>query len=401
MAATDVDSPAARLRRLCREQFSGQGHNIIKKHGAGYATALAQERTRLQGESKDSARAVPPVTPLSAADALLLVDELNSIISTRGLFAQSDLRGVPVEKEVERLMQRDPSDLTDQQATRVNRLVLEGLHRDSVKNLYVAGWRPMMFLYGSLGIVVAALIWWNCHTIPREHPGCNQAEIDLIAGDRPPAGKPGVTRVPLRALMTSRSMWCSCLNAWFTNIGWVFLMTWAPRYFTSVHQVSVEERAVLVSIPPLVGWIGMLSGGVITDFAVRRLGLRWGRALPISLSRFLAMSSYVACLFEPDAVTAVVLFSIVAFATDLGGASIWAFTQDVGGRNVGSVLGWGNMWGNLGAAVTPPLLIRIVGEGEHWNNAFMACAAAFALAGLFALGINATIPIGPKEDSAG
>ena len=47
---------------------------------------------------------------------------------------------------------------------------------------------------------------------------------------------------------------------------------------------------------------------------------------------------------------AVVLFSIVAFGTDFGGPSIWAFTQDVGGRHVGSVLGWGNMWGNLGAS---------------------------------------------------
>ena len=34
------------------------------------------------------------------------------------------------------------------------------------------------------------------------------------------------------------------------------------------------------------------------------------------------------------------------------------------------------MWGNL-----------------EWNKAFLACAAAFFLAGVSALGINATIPI--------
>ena len=80
---------------------------------------------------------------------------------------------------------------------------------------------------------------------------------------------------------------------------------------------------------------GMLSGGALTDLAARRLGLRWGRALPISTSRFMAAGAYVACLFSPGPYTAAALFSIVAFSTDLGTAPSWAFTQDVGGRHVG------------------------------------------------------------------
>ena len=44
------------------------------------------------------------------------------------------------------------------------------------------------------------------------------------------------------------------------------------------------------------------------------------------------------------------------------------------------------------------LLIWIVGDPENWNNAFIVCAAAFFLAGISALGIDATIPIAPIED---
>ena len=91
------------------------------------------------------------------------------------------------------------------------------------------------------------------------------------------------------------------------------------------------------------------------------------------------------------------MFSIVTFSTDLGTASVWAFNQDVGGRYVGSVLGWGNMWGNLGAAMTPPLLIWIVGESQNWELAFITCAAAFLISGVAALGVNATIPIAPLD----
>jgi nitrate/nitrite transporter NarK len=88
---------------------------------------------------------------------------------------------------------------------------------------------------------------------------------------------------------------------------------------------------------------------------------------------------------------------MVAFATDLGVAAVWAFCQDVGGRHVGSVLGWGNMWGNLGAAISPPLLNQMIGKDGSWDLAFAVCAFSFLVSGIAALGIDATQPIVPEE----
>ncbi len=349
------ETPASLLRQKCFEHFSTDGRETVRQLAAESASVTSQE-----GDAEGVAG-----VPTTEAD--ILVNELNSLIHTRDFFQFSDLEGISAEKEAVRLMQREAEDLTTDQVGRLNRLIIEGLFRDSVKKLYVAGWRPMMFVYGSLGIIVAGLIWWSCYTTPADHPRCNDAEVALISGQRPmePLATGKVAGVPLRPLLKSQSMWSSCLTQWFTNIGWVFLMTWAPRYLTNVHHLSIELRAMLVSIPPLVGWAGMLSGGAITDLSAQRLGLRWGRALPISLSRFVAMLAYIGCLFEPSAIMAVAMFSIVAFATDFGTPAMWAFTQDVGGRYVGSVLGWGNMWGNLGAAVTPPVLIWIIGPAEN------------------------------------
>lgn len=393
-AAASTTEPIDQLRQRCLAQFSADGRSIVDRHGRSYADALESARNTLLAAEQNPDDAVPTVSPLTGDEQQQLVDEFNRIVQARDFFDAADLvpADVSAEKEADRLLRR-PDDLTDTEVARANRLVLEALHREGIKKLYGAGWRKMMFLYASLGVLVAALIWWSCRTTPLEHPSCNAAEIALIgepAGMKPQAA---VSSVPLRELMASGSMWCSCLTQWFTNIGWVFLMTWAPRYYTSVHAVSVEQRALLVSIPPLLGWAGMLAGGRFTDLATRRFGLRWGRAFPMSSSRFLAMAAYLGCLFEPSPHVCMVLFSIVAFATALGTPAAWAFTQDVGGRHVGSVLGWGNMWGNLGAAVAPPVLIWIVGGADNWNNAFIVCAAAFFLAGISALGVNATIPI--------
>ena len=116
------------------------------------------------------------------------------------------------------------------------------------------------------------------------------------------------------------------------------------------------------------------------------------------------MGAYLVCLTHPSGWTVAVLFAMVSFFTGLGTSSSWAFCQDVGGKQVGSVLGWGNMWGNLGAAVAPSLLIWVVGGDKNWDYAFVVCAAAFFLSGIAALGINATIPIAqlnripPKEE---
>jgi nitrate/nitrite transporter NarK len=141
---------------------------------------------------------------------------------------------------------------------------------------------------------------------------------------------------------------------------------------------------------------GMVGGGWITDRLTRAIGVRWGRGLPMALTRFMAMSAYIACFFLDSPWAFTVAFCFVAVSTDLGTASVWAFKQDIGGRHVGSVLGWGNMWGNFGAALLPIALPAIPAD-HGWAYRFAACALAFLVAGIAALGVDATKPIMPGE----
>ena len=153
----------------------------------------------------------------------------------------------------------------------------------------------------------------------------------------------------------------------------------------------------MASVPLFVGWFGMLGGGWLTDVLTRRLGLRWGRGLPMSLTRFVAMAAFLVVLLPMSPWAATICFAVVAFATDLGVPSVWAYMQDVGGRHVGSILGWGNMWGNLGAAVSPLIVGWMVAQHNNWDAAFMTCAAAYLISGLSALGVDATKPIEVKD----
>jgi nitrate/nitrite transporter NarK len=87
---------------------------------------------------------------------------------------------------------------------------------------------------------------------------------------------------------------------------------------------------------------------------------------------------------------------IAATSTDFGTPAIWSYAQDVGGRYTASILGWANMWGNLGAAVAPLIYDRCLGEAPtiaDWNSVFALCCGAFVFAGLFAMLLDATKPL--------
>jgi ACS family glucarate transporter-like MFS transporter len=188
----------------------------------------------------------------------------------------------------------------------------------------------------------------------------------------------------------------SSISQFGTNFGWMFLMLMLPTYLEKVHRIPPLERGFLSGLPVLVGMAGMLFGGWLTDRLTRALGVRWGRGLPMALTRFLAMGAYLACLALDAVWPVVAALCVVALATDLGTASVWAFKQDIGGRYVGSVLGWGNMWGNIGAAVSMLVLPNIGGD-YPWEYRFLACAAAFLVAGIAALGVDARVSVAPPE----
>jgi ACS family glucarate transporter-like MFS transporter len=264
----------------------------------------------------------------------------------------------------------------------------------------VDNWRLVLGLYGLVGLGVATVFWCIFRERPEAHPRANAAECELIRSSRPAnmpesTGKAG--SIPIIDMLVSPSMFLMGVGQFTTNVGWAFLVMKLPDYLDKVQKVSDLDRGPILMFVILVGLSGLLFGGWLTDLTTRKLGVRWGRAVPMAGSKFLALLGFVICLCTDSLPILTAGFALVAFATDLGIASTWAFAQDVGGRHVGSILGYGNMWGNLGAAVHPLLVTWAVTtwdpSSDNWHAVFIVCGAAFLVSGLASLGINATIPI--------
>ncbi len=334
----------------------------------------------------------PAVTspPAQAGDKPLLVRELNVVLSGPLLLTPTEALALPVEKEATRLWAL--SEVTAAQRTRLNRLILESACSKGVRKVYADGWRPVMILLGSLG-VVAALAWvLIVRNRPQEHSLANAAECELIAHGAAPASTRERSPFPWKTILASRSLWNLGVSQLGTNIGWVFLMTMLPRYLQEVYEVPFETRGIMIAVPLWIGATGMLAGGWATDGLTRKRGLKIGRSWPVGLSRFVGAAAFGAMLLHPSHPwLAIMAFAVVAFSTDFSSPPMWAYSQDVGGRHTAAVLGWSNMWGNLGAVLSTPLMNWLLGPSkDNWDVVFALCAGAFVLAGITGMFIDAT-----------
>lgn len=265
-----------------------------------------------------------------------------------------------------------------------------------------SGWRQTLTLFGVLGMGYAGVYWLVARDRAADHPRANAAEAALV----PPAPPTSAEPFPLRPLLASHNVWLCSLTQFGSNIGWAFILNSLGDYLEEGHGLTGTDKGVWGSLPLFAGLPGMIAGGFVTDALSKRIGVRWGRALPMAVTWFASAAAVAVAATTSDYRVVVGMLCVVALCVDVGVPATWAFAQDIGGRNTGAVLGWANMCGNLGAAASPLLLEGVQRNSavpgvptSGWPWAFVVCSVTFCVAATAALFLNATRPITPTSRS--
>lgn len=256
--------------------------------------------------------------------------------------------------------------------------------------LLLGSWRPVLWIYGACGGLMAFLTRTFFRDDPETHPRANEAERAFIRSAGVAAVAPA-QRFPWRELLRHRGLWLLSLGAFGMNWGWALLVTWLPKYLQEVRHLDESTANLYSSIVLACGMGGMLFGGWWCDALARWFGPVWGRRLPFVFGCSLSVLAYLVCpaLGSPAAVC--VACGLVAFAGDSVNPAVWALAQDIGGNQVAVTLAWSNMWGNFGAAAVAkfiPYMLTLPVHRADWSEVFAMCAGGFFLLGICVLTLD-------------
>jgi len=252
------------------------------------------------------------------------------------------------------------------------------------------GWRVAFGVLGALGILWT-LVWrlWY-RDDPREQPGITPAEL----AEAPAATQELNThRLPWRTLATNPQIrlifvmyWCYAWGSWF-------FFAWFPTYLVKSAGFSESQMGVVAALPFLMGTLGNLVGGALSDTLVARWGLRAGRVIPGSASLAASAILLVAMTLVHDKTAIVILSSLGFGVADLMLPVAWAICLDIGRDYAGAVTGVMNTAGQLGGFVCSVLFgYAVAATGRYQVPVWMIGALVLIAAFLFTQ-IDPTRPI--------
>jgi MFS family permease len=219
-------------------------------------------------------------------------------------------------------------------------------------------WRTMFLVFGSTGFVWA-LAWYRWfRDTPAEHPAVSAAERafiedGLVQDDRP------LEKTQWKRLLANRTVVCLCLMYFTQTFGNAFYVTWLPTYLASTG-LSVATAAILSGLPLTLSVVADLTGGLTTDMAARRLGLRLGRILVGGGALTAAGLFTIAAAFTNAPIAGAVLIALGGASSNFLLGAAWGTCLDIGGRRAGALSGAMNSSGQVGAILSPILIAQVV-----------------------------------------
>lgn len=252
------------------------------------------------------------------------------------------------------------------------------------------GWRTTFFLFGTLGIVWAAVWFWYYRDTPDEHSGVNEAERNLIHSSMGGARSRTTKSVPWKAILSNSNLWF--LSAMYFCYGYCIsvYLDWFPKYLNSHRHFDLKEMGFYASLPLLAGTFGDLMGGVCSDMWLKRTGdLKMARRGVAVTGFLIAAAGIIPATLTADSVTSVYFSCVAVFGLELTVGISWALPLDIGGDFAGSASAVMNTCGNIGGAISPTLLAYLV-SGFGWNVPFLVAAVLCLAAAVLFCKIDAS-----------
>lgn len=242
------------------------------------------------------------------------------------------------------------------------------------------GWRASFYCFGIVGVLWAAVWygWFRDH--PSEKPQVPPAELAEIGGGMRRAHTP----LPWGVALRDSNFWTILAMYHLYCWGSYFYLSWLHTYLQKGRGFSEEQMGFLSTLPFIMGAIGNLSGGFLSDALCRRFGLKWGRCATGAGGLAVSGCLLLATALTPSRMAAVIFLALGYGAMDMMLPSAWAVCLDVGQRYAGAVSGSMNMAGQAGSFLSSVAFGYMVNYFGNYNQPLIPLALTLiAAAALF------------------
>jgi len=245
------------------------------------------------------------------------------------------------------------------------------------------GWRAPFFVFGFIGLLWSVVWYWFYRDTPGEHAGANAAERKLIEDSASEPRHASTSGVPWGLILRSPTVWKLSLMYFCYGYCIDVYLDWYPKYLNDARGFNLKEMGFYASLPLLAGTAGDLLGGWLSDHWAKRSGsLKTARRGVACAGFLLAAAAILPATFTTLPKASVWYTCVAVFGLESTVGVSWAIPLDIGGDYAGSVSSVMNMCGNIGSAISPPVLaylVRLYGWSVPFLVSFTLCVAAALL----------------------
>lgn len=247
-------------------------------------------------------------------------------------------------------------------------------------------WQVAFVIMALIGIVWAIVWWRTAKDLPSEDTSVSQEELFEILQGQQVSQAVGGGKLPLSYFLRQPTVLLTALAFFAYNYNLFFFLTWFPSYLTMAKGLSIAKMSIVTTLPWFMGFIGLASGGFISDYVFKKTGkLMFSRKIILVVGLGATAVCVALTGFAESVEWAVGLMSIAIFTLYLTGSTYWALIQDtVSGENVGGVSGFVHFLANLSGVIGPAVTGYIVQSTGVFTSAFVL-AGSLALIGSLAV----------------
>lgn len=260
--------------------------------------------------------------------------------------------------------------------------------------LTIGDWRLAFIALGAIGLLCTVGWFAVVRDRPDLHPWARQEDVAeqrerIAETPEAPAADSQEDAPSMGHYFKQPIIWSTAIA--FFGYAWVLytFLTWFPVYLTQARGVNLKDLAITGTIPWVLGVVGFVVGGLVTD----RIASRTGKPAVARAVMIVAGLAVTAVLFAliglaTSTAAAVALMAAVVFVLYLTGAQYFAIVSDiVPSRRLGGVMGFVHALANLAGIAAPAIVGAILDNTGSWALTFTVsagvCIAGAALMAIF------------------